>query len=84
MFSLNTVASKLLEGEFLKKQIPNPVAQSCPILCDSMDCSLPGFSLGRILWARIVEWVAIPFSRGSSPSWDGTRVSCIAGRFFTI
>ena len=42
-----------------------------------MDCSLPGSSIHGILQARILEWVAILFSRGSS----GTRVSCIAGKF---
>ena len=42
------------------------VAQSCLILCDPMDCSLPGSSAHRILQARILEWVAIPFSRKSS------------------
>ena len=41
------------------------VAQSCPTLCDPMDCSPPG-SVHGILQARILEWVAIPFSRGSS------------------
>ena len=43
-----------------------------------------GFSLHGILQARIVEWVVIPFSRGSSQPKDKTRVSCIAGGFFTI
>ena len=42
------------------------VTQSCPILCDPMGCSLPGSSVHGILQARILEWVAIPFSRGSS------------------
>ena len=42
------------------------VAWSCSTLCNSMDCSLPGFSVHGILQARILEWVAIPFSRGSS------------------
>ena len=42
------------------------VTQSCPTLCDPMDCSLPGFSVHGILQARVVEWVAISFSRGSS------------------
>ena len=42
------------------------VAQSCPTLCNSMDCSPPGFSLHGILQARVLEWVAISFSRGSS------------------
>ena len=41
------------------------VAQSCPILCDPIDCSLPGFSVNGILQTRILGWVAIPFSRGS-------------------
>ena len=51
---------------------------------DPMDYSLPGSSVQRILQARILEWVAIPFSRGSSQSRDWTQVFCIAGRFFTI
>ena len=42
------------------------VSQLCLTLCDSMDCSLPGFSVRGILQARILEWVAIPFSKGSS------------------
>ena len=42
------------------------VAQLCPTLCDPMDCSLPGFSVHGILQARLLEWVAISFSRGSS------------------
>ena len=46
-------------------------------------CSFPGFSVHGISQASIPEWVAIPFSRGSFPSRDGTRISCIAGRFFT-
>ena len=41
-------------------------AQSCPTLCDPMDCSLPGSSVHGILQARILEWVATPSSRGSS------------------
>ena len=60
------------------------IAQSCLTLCDPMDCSLPGSSVHRILQARILEWVAIPFFRGSSQPWDKTQVSGIAGRFFTI
>ena len=43
----------------------NEVTQSCPTFCDSMDCSLPGSSLHGILQARVLEWVAISFSRGS-------------------
>ena len=44
-------------------------AQSCPTLRDTMDCSLPSSSVHGILQARILEWAAIPFSRGSSQSW---------------
>ena len=60
------------------------VAQSCPTLYNPTDCNPPGSSVHGILQARIQEWVAIPFSRGSSPPRDGTCISCIAGRFFTI
>ena len=40
--------------------------QLCPTLCDPMDCCLPGFSAQGILWARMLEWIAMPSSRGSS------------------
>ena len=60
------------------------VAQSCPTLCDPMDCSLPGFSVYGILQARIPEWIAILFSRGTSQPRDPNLVSCIVGRFFTV
>ena len=53
------------------------VAQSCPTLCDPTACSLPGSSVHRILQTRILEWVAIPFSRGSSQLSDRTQVSHI-------
>ena len=59
-------------------------AQSCPTLCDPTDCSSPGSSVHGILQARILEWVAIPFSRGSSQPRDQTQASCIAGRFFIV
>ena len=60
------------------------VAQSCPTLCDPMDCSPPGSSVHGILQARILEWVAISFSRRSSQPRDRTRISRIVGRRFTI
>ena len=60
------------------------VMQLCPTLCDLMDCSLPGSSVHGILQARILEWVDIPFSRGSSWPSEWTQVSCTAGRFFTV
>ena len=52
--------------------------QSCLTLCDPMDCSPPGSSVRGILQARILEWVAIPFSRGSYPPRDWTCISCIS------
>ena len=60
------------------------VAQLCLTLCDPVDCSPPGSSVHGILHLRILECVAISFSRGSSWSRDQTWVSWIAGRFFTI
>ena len=56
----------------------------CPTLCDPMDCSSPGSSVHGILQACILEWVAIPFSRGSSQPRDWIQVSHLAGRAFTI
>ena len=60
------------------------VAQSCSTICDHMDCSPPSSSANGVFQARILEWVAISFSRGSSQSRDWTQVSHIAGRFFTV
>ena len=54
------------------------VTQSCPTLCDPLDYTVHG-----ILQARILEWVAFPFSKGSSQLRDRIQVSCIAGGFFT-
>ena len=59
------------------------VAQLYPTLCDPMNCRPPGSSVHEILQARILEWVAMPSSRGSSQPRDWTLVSHIAGRFFT-
>ena len=60
------------------------VAQLCPTLSDPMDCSLPGSSIHGIFQARILEWVAISFSRRSSQPRDWTQVSHIVGRCFTV
>ena len=57
--------------------------QSCPTLCDPMAYSPPGSSVHKILQARRVEWVAMPFSRGSSAPRDRTHVSCVGRRVFT-
>ena len=54
------------------------VTQLCPTLCDLMDYTVHG-----ILQARKLEWVAFPFSRGSSHPRNQTQVSCITGRVFT-
>ena len=72
---LHTYWMAILKGE---------VAQSCLTLCDPMDCSLPAFSVHGILQARILEWVTISFSRGSSQPRDQTRVSRIGGRRFNL
>ena len=58
------------------------VAKSCPTLCDLMDCRLPGFSVRGVFQARILEWVAVPSSKGSSWPRDRTCVS-YTGRWVT-
>ena len=60
------------------------VAQSCLTLCDPMDSSQPSSSVHGIFQARILEWVAISFSRGSSGPRDQTRLAHIVGRRFTV
>ena len=78
-------APPTLEGEVLTTELPEvEVAQLCPTLCDPMNCSLPDSSVHGILRARILEWVAIPFSKGSFQPRGWTHVACIEGRFFTI
>ena len=57
------------------------MAQSCPTLCDHMDYT---YTVHGILQARILEWVAYPFSSGYSQPRNQTGVSCIAGGFFTV
>ena len=66
------------------KKVKVGVTQWCLTLWDLKDCSPPGFSVHRLFQARILEWVAIPFSRGSFLTRDETQVSCTAGRFFTV
>ena len=76
-------------GEWTKKiwctytHIYVKVAQLCLTLCDPIDCSLPGSSVHGILQTRILEWVAVPVSRGTSWPRNRTSISCIAGGFFT-
>ena len=64
--------------------IYSEVAQSCPTLCDPMDCSLPGSSVNGIFQAIVLEWIAISFSRGSAQPTDRTQVSRIVDRRFTV
>ena len=66
-----------------REKLKMKAAQSCLTLCDPMDCRLPGSSVHGILQARILEWVVVPISRGSSLPRDQNGVSCIAGGFFT-
>ena len=87
--------SPTLQADFLLSEPPGiatavaaaaKLLQSCLTLCDPIDCSSPGSSAHGILQARILEQVAISFSRGSSQLKDRTHLSyvfCIAGRFFT-
>ena len=58
---LIVIMSDFHSGEWMK------VAQSCPTLCDNVDCSLPGSSVHGILQAKMQKWVAVPFSRGIFP-----------------
>ena len=67
-----------LKNLFLKWTVKAKVAQSCPTLCDPIDYTVHG-----ILQARILEWVVVPFSRGSSQPGDQTQAPCTAGGFFT-
>ena len=66
------------------KAFESEVAQSCPTLCDPMDCSLPGFPVHGIFQARILERVTISFYRISSQPRDQTWVSGIGGRLFNL
>ena len=68
----------------LRRTVLCLVGQVCLTLCDPMDCSPPGSSVHWILQARILEWVPMPSSRGSSQPRDWNQVSCIASGFFTI
>ena len=60
------------------------VTQSCPSLCNPMDCSPPSSSVHEIFQTRILEWIAIFFYRGSSQPKDWTQISCTTGIFFTV
>ena len=74
----------LLLGRKAMTNLESEVAQSCPTLCNPVDCSPPSSSVHGILQARVPEWVAISFSRGSSRPRDRTQVSRTAGRRFNL
>ena len=79
--SLKGSSCKICSNSFdylILMKMKEKVAQLCPTLCDPMD-----YTVHLILQARILEWVVVPFSRGSSQPRDQTQVSCIAGEFFT-
>ena len=88
VFRLLHLVMKTLKLTNIKKLTLNSAAarslQSCLTFCDTMNCSPPGACVRGILQARILEWVAIPFSRRSFQLRDRIWISCIAGQFFTI
>ena len=76
-----------IQGIFPTQEVErkeSEVTQSCPTLCDPMDCCLPGFSVHGIFQARVLEWVILSIPRGSSRPRNWTQVSCIAGRYFNL
>ena len=81
--NLQSSTNKSLHSWMVTLRSVSKSAQSCPTLRDLVDRSPPGSSVHGSLQARKLEWVAIPFSRGSSWPRDRTRVSCITGRIFT-
>ena len=90
MVSLSTYSFSIFLGKilslFLYACVRAKSIQLCLTLCDPKDCDLQGSSVHGILQARILEWVAVPSSRGSSLPRDHTRVSyfsTLAGGFFT-
>ena len=84
LFQMTVYLSSRLLITCLIPERQSEVTQSCPTLCGPMDCSLPDSSIHGFFWARILEWVAISFSRRSSRLRHWTQISCIVGRCFTI
>ena len=76
--SFSKIYARLILFATVKKK--NQSLSHVPTLWDTVDCSLPDFSVHEIVQARILEWVAIPFSRGSFRTRDQTQVSCTAGK----
>ena len=80
--SLRYILRNGISGSYGESE--SEVAQLCLTLCDPMDCSLSDFSVHGIFQTRLLEWVVMSFSRGSSQPRDQTRVSRIVGRHFTL
>ena len=80
-FCLPESPRKVVDVFWLEK-VKVLVTEACPTLCHPMDCSPPGSSVHGILQARMLEWVAIPFCRGSSQQRDRTWVSWIADSLY--
>ena len=70
------------QASYSSSESESEVTQSCPTLCNPIDHSLPGSAVHGIFQARVLEWVAVSFSRGSSRPRDQTQVSSIVGRRF--
>ena len=68
----------LVHGIFQARILSVLATQACPTHCDPMDCSPPGSSVQEILQARILKWVAIPSSKGSSQHRNQTHISCVS------
>ena len=84
-FSIWVKHREVLIGDLtILSESESEVSQLCPTLSDPMDCSLPGSTVHGILQARTLEWVAISFSRGSSPPRNQTQDSRIGGRCFNL
>ena len=86
-FFLSLILKLVFQFQSIKcmiRESESEVARLCPTLCDPMDCSLSASSIHWIFQARVLEWIAIYFSRGSSQPRYQTQVSRIAGRRFTF
>ena len=81
---LFNMLSRLVITFLPRSESESEVTQLCPTPCDPMDCSLSGSSVHGIFQARVLEWVAISFSTGSSQPRDRTQVSRVVGRHFTV
>ena len=86
LYSQQKQDQELTVAQIMNSLLPkwSEVAQSCPTICDPIDCSLPGSCVHGIFQAIVLEWIAISFSRGSSRPRDWTRVSHSVDRCFTI